>query len=168
MTYNPTVEQLYAPEVDKYIPIRGFSPYPHPHPPPPSMLSLQVGPANPFKTRQQLAEKNTLSGFVEPAHFDKFQFENQRRTFHSYGKIESRGRGGKNRRQGEERGSEEMGEDRALISVFSVMFQDMHWIRPPWQQQLLGKIIHKYNHNTLFLPIYIHLVLLVIRYVRER
>lgn len=58
VTYNPTVEQLYAPE---------------------------VGPVNPFKTRQQLAEKNMLSGHVEPAHFDHFQFENQRRTFHSYG-----------------------------------------------------------------------------------
>ena len=45
-----------------------------------------MGPAHPFKTRQQLAKKNTLSGYVEPAHFDAFQFENQRRTFHSYGK----------------------------------------------------------------------------------
>jgi len=26
-----------------------------------------------------------LAGYVEPAHFDNFQFENQRRTFHSYG-----------------------------------------------------------------------------------
>lgn len=47
---------------------------------------IKVGPANPFKTRQQLASKNMLSGYVEPAHFDHFQFENQRRTFHSYGK----------------------------------------------------------------------------------
>lgn len=43
------------------------------------------GPANPFKTRQQLAQKNTLSGYVEEAHVSHFNFENQRRTFHSYG-----------------------------------------------------------------------------------
>ena len=47
---------------------------------------FQVGPQNPFKTKQQLAPKNMLSGYVEPAHFDHFQFENQRRTFHSFGK----------------------------------------------------------------------------------
>lgn len=47
-----------------------------------------MGPANPFKTRQQLAVKNSLTGFVEPAHFDNFQFENQRRTFHSYGNVD--------------------------------------------------------------------------------
>ena len=46
---------------------------------------VQVGPQNPFKTKQQLAPKNMLSGYVEPAHFDNFQFENQRRTFHSFG-----------------------------------------------------------------------------------
>lgn len=45
----------------------------------------QVGPENPFKTQQQKAKKNTLTGFVEPSHVDKFQFENQRRTFHSFG-----------------------------------------------------------------------------------
>ena len=50
-----------------------------------SLSLLQVGPANPRKTRQQLAEKNMLSGFAEPAHIDNFQFENQRRTFHAYG-----------------------------------------------------------------------------------
>ncbi len=61
VVFNPTYEQLYAPE---------------------------VGPTNPYKTRQQLAPKNMLSGFVEPAHFDKFQFENQRRTFHSYGEYD--------------------------------------------------------------------------------
>ena len=46
---------------------------------------MQVGPANPFKTQQQQAQKNMLAGFVEPAHFNHFQFENQRRTFHTYG-----------------------------------------------------------------------------------
>lgn len=46
---------------------------------------FQVGPDNPFKTEQQKANKNTLTGFVEPSHVDKFQFEMQRRTFHSYG-----------------------------------------------------------------------------------
>ena len=42
---------------------------------------------NPFKTRQQLAQKNMLAGYVEPSHFNDFQFENQRRTFHSYGEL---------------------------------------------------------------------------------
>jgi pre-mRNA-processing factor 17 len=56
--YNPTYDQLFAPE---------------------------VGPDNPYKTQQQKAHKNMLSGFVEPAHIDRFQFENQRRTYESYG-----------------------------------------------------------------------------------
>ena len=64
------------------------------YPPPPhtqtagwilALLYTQVGPKNPFKTKQQMAPKNMLSGYVEPAHFDNFQFENQRRTFHSFG-----------------------------------------------------------------------------------
>ncbi|XP_061195826.1 pre-mRNA-processing factor 17-like [Saccostrea echinata] len=58
VTYNPKYEELYAPK---------------------------VGPANPFKTRQMLATRNTLAGFAEPAHVSNFEFENQRRTFHSYG-----------------------------------------------------------------------------------
>lgn len=56
--YNPKFEELFAPE---------------------------VGPLNPFKTQQQKAKKNILSGYVEHAHLNEFQFENQRRTFHSYG-----------------------------------------------------------------------------------
>ena len=44
-----------------------------------------VGPTNPFKTQQEAATKNTLAGFVEDAHVNAFQFELQRRTFHSYG-----------------------------------------------------------------------------------
>lgn len=31
------------------------------------------------------APKNTLTGYVEKAHISAFQFENQRRTFHTYG-----------------------------------------------------------------------------------
>ena len=42
------------------------------------------GPANPFKTQQQAAHKNTLAGLVEDAHVNEFQFETQRRTFHRY------------------------------------------------------------------------------------
>lgn len=56
--HNPKFEELFAPE---------------------------VGPENPFKTQQQRALKNTLAGYVEKAHFSDFQFENQRRTFTSYG-----------------------------------------------------------------------------------
>lgn len=56
--YNPKYEELFAPE---------------------------IGPENPFQTRQQRAHKNMLSGFVEQTHISDFQFENQRRTFNSYG-----------------------------------------------------------------------------------
>jgi len=55
--YNPKYEELYAPE---------------------------VGPSNPFLTQQQAAKKNHLAGYVEPAHVNEFQFETQRRTFHSF------------------------------------------------------------------------------------
>lgn len=44
-----------------------------------------VGPENPFRTAQMKAERNMLSGYVEPAHMSEFQFENQRRTFNSFG-----------------------------------------------------------------------------------
>lgn len=43
------------------------------------------GPENPNLTEQMKAPKNTLAGFVEKAHISEFQFENQRRTFHSFG-----------------------------------------------------------------------------------
>lgn len=43
------------------------------------------GPENPNLTTQQRAQRNTLSGFVEKAHISAFNFENQRRTFHTYG-----------------------------------------------------------------------------------
>ncbi|XP_042911145.1 pre-mRNA-processing factor 17 isoform X1 [Parasteatoda tepidariorum] len=58
LTYNPKFEELYAPV---------------------------AGPENPFKTQQQKADKNTLSGFVEEAHINDFHFESQRRTFTSFG-----------------------------------------------------------------------------------
>lgn len=60
LTFNPKFEELYAPD---------------------------VGPENPFKTNQQKAPKNMLSGYVEKAHVSEFLFENQRRTFASYGKL---------------------------------------------------------------------------------
>ncbi|KAF6213311.1 hypothetical protein GE061_011029 [Apolygus lucorum] len=49
------------------------------------LFAPELGPANPFLTEQQKAPKNTLSGYVEPAHVSEFQFENQRKTFTSYG-----------------------------------------------------------------------------------
>ncbi|KAK3742092.1 hypothetical protein QZH41_017545, partial [Actinostola sp. cb2023] len=58
LTFNPKYEELFAPE---------------------------VGPANPNKTRQQLAPKNMLTGYVEHAHVSDFTFENQRKTFTSFG-----------------------------------------------------------------------------------
>ncbi|KXJ18778.1 Pre-mRNA-processing factor 17 [Exaiptasia diaphana] len=58
LTFNPKYEELFAPE---------------------------VGPSNPNKTRQQLAAKNMLTGYVEHAHVSDFTFENQRKTFTSFG-----------------------------------------------------------------------------------
>lgn len=49
------------------------------------LFAPQVGPENPFRTEQQKAARNILSGYVEKAHLNEFEFENQRRTFHSYG-----------------------------------------------------------------------------------
>ncbi|XP_066994040.1 pre-mRNA-processing factor 17 [Anabrus simplex] len=49
------------------------------------LFAADVGPQNPFLTQQQRSHKNMLSGFVEQAHISDFQFENQRRTFTSYG-----------------------------------------------------------------------------------
>lgn len=51
------------------------------------LFAPDVGPENPFLTQQQKAKKNMLSGFVEQAHISEFQFENQRRTFSSYGML---------------------------------------------------------------------------------
>lgn len=56
--HNPKYEELFAPE---------------------------YGPENPFQTQQMKANRNMLSGYVEKAHISEFQFENQRRTFTSYG-----------------------------------------------------------------------------------
>ena len=58
--HNPKYEELFAPD---------------------------LGPENPFRTQQQRAAKNMLSGYVEAAHISEFQFENQRRTFTSYGNF---------------------------------------------------------------------------------
>ena len=58
LAYNPKFDELYAP---------------------------LVGPDNPNKTQQESAVKNTLNGYVEDAHVNNFQFELERRTFHSYG-----------------------------------------------------------------------------------
>ncbi|XP_055716108.1 pre-mRNA-processing factor 17 [Phlebotomus papatasi] len=58
LEYNPKYEELFAPV---------------------------KGPENPFLTDQMRATKNMLCGFVEKAHISAFQFENQRRTFHTFG-----------------------------------------------------------------------------------
>ena len=49
------------------------------------MYAEELGPTNPFKTKQQKAQKNMLCGYVEPAHISDFQFDNQQKTFNSYG-----------------------------------------------------------------------------------
>lgn len=56
--YNPRYEELFAPV---------------------------KGPENPDLTQQMKVARNTLAGYVEKAHINAFEFENQRRTFHTYG-----------------------------------------------------------------------------------
>ncbi|KAK3872036.1 hypothetical protein Pcinc_022863 [Petrolisthes cinctipes] len=55
--YNPRYEELYAPV---------------------------LGPTKPQSSYHNV-NKNTLAGHVEPAHFNDFEFESQRRTFTTYG-----------------------------------------------------------------------------------
>ncbi|XP_071528942.1 pre-mRNA-processing factor 17 [Panulirus ornatus] len=57
LKYNPKYEDLYAPS---------------------------LGPQKP-QTKYHEVARNTLAGHVEPAHFNDFEFESQRRTFTSYG-----------------------------------------------------------------------------------
>lgn len=52
----------------------------------PFLITLQFGPENPFRTQQMAAPRNMLSGYAEPAHINDFMFEQQRRTFATYGK----------------------------------------------------------------------------------
>ena len=58
--YNPKAEELFAPT---------------------------LGPDCSFRSGQQKAKRNTLAGFVEPAHLSEFQFEAQRKTFTSFGIV---------------------------------------------------------------------------------
>uniref|UniRef100_A0A667Z3M3 Cell division cycle 40 homolog (S. cerevisiae) n=1 Tax=Myripristis murdjan TaxID=586833 RepID=A0A667Z3M3_9TELE len=58
VSYNPTFETMFAPE---------------------------FGPVNPYKTQQMAAPRNMLSGYAEPAHVNDFMFEQQRRTFSTFG-----------------------------------------------------------------------------------
>lgn len=53
----------------------------------PFLITLQFGPENPFRTQQMAAPRNMLSGYAEPAHINDFMFEQQRRTFATYGKV---------------------------------------------------------------------------------
>jgi pre-mRNA-processing factor 17 len=44
---------------------------------------------NPFKTQQQLAKKNMLTGFVESANFDDFHFNRALRSYDTLGYAEN-------------------------------------------------------------------------------
>ncbi|XP_029451139.1 pre-mRNA-processing factor 17 isoform X2 [Rhinatrema bivittatum] len=50
-----------------------------------TMFAPEFGPENPFRTRQMAAPRNMLSGYAEPTHINDFMFEQQRRTFATYG-----------------------------------------------------------------------------------
>ncbi|XP_071768676.2 pre-mRNA-processing factor 17 [Centroberyx gerrardi] len=58
VNYNPTYETMFAPE---------------------------FGPVNPYKSQQMAAPRNMLSGYAEAAHLNDFMFEQQRRTFSTFG-----------------------------------------------------------------------------------
>ncbi|KAF7634599.1 hypothetical protein Mgra_00006048 [Meloidogyne graminicola] len=60
--YNPKYEELFLPE---------------------------VGPSNPFKSEHQKTPKNTLTGFVEPAHFNEFHFDRSIRSYDTLGYAEN-------------------------------------------------------------------------------
>ncbi|CAK5009775.1 unnamed protein product [Meloidogyne enterolobii] len=60
--YNPKYEELFMPD---------------------------VGPSNPFKSEHQKAPKNTLTGFVEPAHFSGFHFDRAIRSYDTLGYAEN-------------------------------------------------------------------------------
>ncbi|CAB3408477.1 unnamed protein product [Caenorhabditis bovis] len=49
------------------------------------LFQPETGPANPFKSEKQLAQKNTLTGFVEPAHINEFHFNRELRSFDTLG-----------------------------------------------------------------------------------
>jgi len=58
LKYNPKADELFAPT---------------------------LGPECINRSNQQKAKRNTLAGYVEPAHLSEFQFEAQRKTFASFG-----------------------------------------------------------------------------------
>ncbi|KAK7027292.1 pre-mRNA-processing factor 17 [Halocaridina rubra] len=58
LKYNPKYDELFAPT---------------------------LGPNKPEESKYHQVVRNTLSGYVEPAHLNEFEFEAQRRTFTSYG-----------------------------------------------------------------------------------
>ncbi|KAI6178481.1 39S ribosomal protein L52, mitochondrial [Aphelenchoides besseyi] len=60
--YNPKYDELFGPE---------------------------AGPSNPFKTAQQLAKKNMLTGFVEAASFNDFHFDRAMRSYDTLGYAEN-------------------------------------------------------------------------------
>ncbi len=49
------------------------------------MWTSKAGPVNPLVTDFHKAPKNNLAGYVEKASVSDFNFDNQRKTFHSYG-----------------------------------------------------------------------------------
>ena len=49
------------------------------------MWTNKAGPVNPMITDFHKAPKNNLAGYVEKASVSEFNFDNQRKTFHSYG-----------------------------------------------------------------------------------
>ncbi|KAH0622213.1 hypothetical protein JD844_024323 [Phrynosoma platyrhinos] len=69
--YNPSYDTMFAPEIIQQIII--------------ILFLMQYGPVNPFRTQQMAAPRNMLSGYTEPAHINDFMFEQQRRTFATYG-----------------------------------------------------------------------------------
>uniref|UniRef100_A0A7M5V691 Pre-mRNA-processing factor 17 n=1 Tax=Clytia hemisphaerica TaxID=252671 RepID=A0A7M5V691_9CNID len=132
------------------------------------MFAPEIGPENPFKTRQQLAKKNTLSGFVEEANFSAFHFDNQQKTFASYGyAVDPSAEGGKfvgdlekvpdtkgmsvfeniEKRTGDKRKREERGDPAEIEGYLGpwAKFKDEKQIAKPTEEQ--QKILDEYEEK---------------------
>lgn len=88
VVFNPTYETMFAPEVTLFhhhftktwhiIYVTQHFLY---------VVLLQFGPSNPFQSQQTSAPRNMLAGYAEPAHVNDFMFEQQRRTFSTFGRL---------------------------------------------------------------------------------
>ncbi|CAJ0578217.1 unnamed protein product, partial [Mesorhabditis spiculigera] len=90
LSYNPKFEELFQPE---------------------------AGPSNPFKSARQVAQKNTLAGYVEPAHVNAFHFEREIRCFDTLGYARNPTADGNNDFVGENKAEAKKNDGASLFDV---------------------------------------------------